>query len=266
MGGCKKTHTEPPPLWERVDLSDLESSDSPGSQSLQPLESINLDVYYYEVPVDQVKTLQKVWNPLNKQGIRFKNAMSFQNNGFQFSHAQLDKLSWIIGNLEEVQAQKIGTFALILAEGYDSDLAITPLPGSHTISFLDTKGNTQSAKIGPGQLNLRLRAQKSRNSPYPDEIVAYPMVTVASHKGIEKLKELASRYEVAFMSSSFSVRIRPGDVFLLGPEEFYGDMTTLGGLFFTNPRGRVFAPSRLGGLPTHKQTVRAYVILCTSIQ
>ncbi len=266
MGGCKKNRTEPPPLWEQVNLSDLEVSGGPDSQSFETLACINLDVYYYEVPVDQVKTLQKVWNPLKKQAIRFKNAMSFQNNGFQFSRAPMDKLSWIIGNLEEVQAQKIGTFNMILAEDYDSDLAITRLPGSHTISFLDTKGSTQSAEIGPGQLNLRLRAKKSRNSPTPNEILAYPMVTVASHKGIEKLNELASQYEAAFMCSSFSVRIKPGDVFLLGPEEFYGDMTTLGGIFFTNPRGRVFAPTRVGGLPTQKQTVRVYVILCTSIQ
>ena len=92
------------------------------------------------------------------------------------------------------------------------------------------------------------------------------MVTVPSHKAIEKLDEWASREEAAFWSSSFSARVVPGDVFLLGPEEFFGEITTLGGLFFLNPRGRYFEPARPGNPPVHKPTVRVYVILCTSVQ
>jgi hypothetical protein len=230
------------------------------------LTGINLDIYYYEVPVDQVKSLVPVWNPLSKQAIRFKNALSFQGNGFQFSRTRMDKLSWIIGNLEQAQALKIGTSSMILAEDYDSDLMVTSLAERHTISFLDMKGATQSALVGPGCLNLRLKAEKSQGSPYPDQIVGYPMFTVPSNKGIEKLDQLASQYEAAFLSSSFTVRAVPGDVFLLGPEEFYGDISTLGGLFFLNPSGRVFEPSRVGGTRTTKATVRVFVILCTSIQ
>lgn len=253
-------------MWEKVQLSDLVSSGQPDSSPAQQLTGINLDVYYYEVPVDQVKTLVPVWNPLSKQAIRFKNALSFQGNGFQFSRTRMDKLSWIFGNLEQAEAKKIGTFSMILAEDYDSDLLVTALPGRQTISFLDMKGATKSAVVGPGRLNLRLRAQKSQGSPYPDQVVGYPMVTVPSHKGIEKLEQLASQYEAAFLSSSFTVRMVPGDVFLLGPEEFYGDISSLGGLFFLNPSGRVFEPSRVGGMRTTKPTVRVFVILCTSIQ
>jgi len=266
IAGCKKAEIDPPPLWEQTNLSELKPSGQLENPVLQQIAGINLDIYMYEVPVDQIKTLLPVWNPLSKQGIRFKNAMSFQANGFQFSRARVEKLSWIVGSLEQAQALSMGTHSVILAEDYDSDLLVTALPGRHTISFIDLKGATQSAVVGPGQLNLRLKAQKGRGSPYPNEIVGYPMVTVPSHKGIEKLDHLASQYEAAFLSSSILARVMPGDVFLLGPEEFYGDISTLGGLFFQNPRGRVFEPTRVGGEREAKPTFKVYIILCTSIQ
>ena len=230
------------------------------------MAGINLDIHLYEVPVDEIKTLGPVWNPLSKQGIRFRNALSFQGNGLQLSRARATKLSWIVGSLENAQAVKINVSSIILTEGYTSDLLITPIPGRHTISFLDMKGATQSAAVGPGQLNLRLKAQKTEGSPYPNQILGYPMVTVPAYRSIEKLNELASKSEAAFLSSSFSARIMPGDVLLLGPEEFFGEITTLGGLFFLNPQGRVLKSPRVGSTPAAKPTVRVYVILCTSIQ
>jgi len=265
IAGCRKSTTEPPPLWEETKLSDLTVPGTADSNGLQPLTSINLDIHSYEVPVDQIKTLGPVWNPLSKQGIRFKNALSFQGNGLQFSRTNATKLSWILGSLEEAQAVKMNVSSIILVEDYDSDLMITPIPVRHTISFLDVKGATQSAAVGPGQLNLRFKAQKSEGSPYLNQIMGYPMVTVPSYKAIEKLDQLASQHEAAFLSSSFSALVMPGDVFLLGPEEFFGEITTLGGLFFLNPRGRMFKPSRTGGTPAAKPTIRVYVILCTSI-
>ena len=172
---CKKNTAEPPPLWEETTLSDLEASGSPDSNGLQPIAGVNLDIHCFEIPVDQIKTLGPVWNPLSKQGIRFKNALSFQGNGFQFSRARAEKLSWIQGSLEKAQGRKINVSSIILAEDYDSDLMITSLPGRHMISFLDMKGATQSTSVGPGQLNLRLKAQKALGSPYPNQITGYPL-------------------------------------------------------------------------------------------
>lgn len=263
---CKKNTTEAPPIWEDIKLSDLESPGGPDSNGLQPMAGVNLDVHHFEIPVDQIKTLGPVWNPLSKQGIRFKNALSFQGNGFQFSRTRANKLAWILGSLEKAQGTKMGVSSIILTEDYDSDLMITGLPGRHTISFLDMKGATKSAPVGPGQLNLRLKAQKTEGSPYPNQITGYPMVTVPSHKGIKKLDQLASQYEAAFLSSSFSASVMPGDAFLLGPEEFFGEITTLGGLFFLNPQGRFFDAPRAGAPRIAKPTLRVYVILCTSIQ
>ncbi|NQV32717.1 MAG: hypothetical protein HQ515_08490 [Phycisphaeraceae bacterium] len=263
---CKKNATEPPPMWQDVKLSDLEPPGDPDSNGLQPIAGVNLDIHCFELPVDQIKTLGPVWNPLTKQGIRFKNALSFQGNGLQLSRTKINKLSWILGSLEKAQAIKITISSIILAEDYDSDFMITALPRSHTISFLDMKGDTQSASVGPGQLNLRLKAQKTKGSPYPNRITGYPMVTVPSHKGIKKLDQLSRQYEAAFLSSSFSASVLPGDVFLLGPEEFFGEITTLGGLFFFNPQGRFFDSPRAGAPPVAKPTVRVYMILCTRIQ
>jgi hypothetical protein len=266
IAGCKKSNTEPPPLWDEVKLSDLDAQGGPQNNGLQPIPGINLDVHHFELPVDQIKTLLPVWNPLSKQGIRFRNALSFQGNGFQFSRTRVEKLSWVLRSLEKAQAVKISASSIMLTEAYDSDSLITQIPGHHTISFLDVKGATQSAVVGPGQLNLRLKAKKTKGSPYPNQIVGYPMVTVPSYGGIKKLDQLASQYEAAFLSSSFSASVVPGDVFLLGPEEFFGEITSLGGLFFLNPRGRVFRSPRPGSTPTAKPTLRVYVILCTSIQ
>ena len=267
VASCKKntTEAEASPIWEDIKLSDLESPGGPDSNGLQPMEGINLDVHHFEIPVDQIKTLGPVWNPLSKKSVRFKNALSFQGNGFQFSRSRANKLAWILGSLEKAQATKISVSSIILTEDYDSDLMITVLPGRHTISFLDMKGSTQSAAVGPGQLNLRLKAQKTEGSPYPNQITGYPMVTVPSHKGIKKLDQLASQYEAAFLSSSFSASVMPGDAFLLGPEEFYGEITSLGGLFFLNPQGRFFDAPQAGSRIA-KPTLRVYVILCTSIQ
>ncbi len=264
--GCKKNSTESAPLWDEIKLKDLEAQGGSERSGLRPIPGINLNVHHFELPVDQIKTLLPVWNPLSKKRIRFRNALSFQGNGFQLSRTTADKLPWVLGNLEKAQGVKIGVSSIILTEAYDSDFLIAPIPGRHTISFLDVKGGTQSAAVGPGQLNLRLKAQKVGGSPYPNQIMGHPMVTVPSFKTIQKLDQLASQHEAAFLSSSFSARVMPGDVFLLGPEEFFGEITSLGGLFFLNPQGRVFRSSRAGHSPTATPTVRVYVILCVSIQ
>jgi hypothetical protein len=264
--GCKKNTTESPPLWDEVKLSDLEAVGGPDSNGIQPIPGINLDVHHFELPVDQIKTLQRVWKPLSKQGIRFRNALSFQGNGLQFSRSRADKLSWIVGSLEEARAIKIGVSSIILTEEHHSDLLITLIPRRHTISFLNMEGAAQSATVGPGRLNLRLKAQRVGGSPYPNQIMGHPMVTVPSFNAIDKLDQLGNQSEAAFISSSFSARVMPGDVFLLGPEEFFGEITTLGGLFFLNQQGRFFNSQRPGGSRTAKPTVRVYMILCTDIQ
>ncbi|MCP4453193.1 MAG: hypothetical protein GY809_17160 [Planctomycetes bacterium] len=264
--GCQKNATESPAPWGEVKLSDLEAQGGADSKRIEAIRGINLDVHHFELPVDQVKTLGPVWKPLSKKGIRFRNALSFQGNGLQFSRSRADRLAWIFGSLEEAQAIKIGVSSIILTEEHDSDLLITPIPRRHTISFLDMKGATQSAVVGPGQLNLRLKAQKVGGSPFSNQIMGHPMVTVPTFSTIEKLDQLNDQYEAAFISSSFSARVMPGDVFLLGPEEFFGEITTLGGLFFLNPQGRIFDSPRPGGSRKAKPTVRVYVILCTNIR
>lgn len=263
--GCQKQRTDTP-FWDDVKLSDLKDPTTPPDLGVaSPIPGINLEVYCYEVPVDELKTLQPVWNPLSKQRIRFKNALSFQGNGFQFSRTKLDKLTWISGNLEQAKAVKLNMISLILTEDYHTDLVVTPLPSRRPVSFLNLKGDTESTTIGPGDLNLRFHAEKGAGSPYANQILVYPMATVPTYKGIEKFEELANQLSAAFMSTSLTAPVSPGDVFLLGPDEFYGDISTLGGLFFLNPGGRTFTDPE-NGERSMKRTVRVYVILCTSVQ
>ena len=263
--GCKSSKSEPP-FWEQIKLKDLAPPPSDSSVLAQRLRGMTIDIYQYEVPLDKFNQINALWNPLNQQALRFKNQSSFTGNGFRIGRGSLQQWDWIIGMLDRAQAQKVQVISMLLTEEYDQDVMIRPIPGRQAVSFLDPENKSQSLVIGAGYLTFHVKAEKPPSSPYPTHITGYPLFSVPTTTSIEPLARRANDRQIAFQGTAFTARMMPGEILVLGPDEFYGDESTLGGLFFRNPAGRRFGPSEEYLTPEIKPTVRVFVIMCTQVQ
>jgi hypothetical protein len=109
-----------------------------------------------------------------------------------------------------------------------------------TVFYTALDGSKQAAKVGPGMIALRIKADKLPGRRGVCEVVAYPVFTVPTKSAIRELESQMKRREFRFTSAAFGLKMSPGDFVYLGPKQFVSDQTDLGGLFFSNLRGSLF--------------------------
>jgi len=262
LPGCPRQGKEPP-IWDQVKIGEL----APKADGLEPaaLNTTNFDVYIFQVQQERVKQLRGLWDALNAKSIRFRSHEAFRSCAFRVAKGSAGQWDWIVGSLNEVGANKGATVSMWLSGDEENDIVISPLGQAQTVSFVDKDRLTRQVTVGPGRLVLRIRTEGAVAAPQARQLTAYPVFTVPAGGPIPELVALAKTREVAFLMAAFSTPVRQGDILVLGPEDYYGDSSTLGGLFFANPQGRPAVDAR-GRYPVRlRSTVRVYVIVCTRL-
>ncbi len=262
--GCRSQPKEPP-IWEKVKIGDLASTEKPDASSAKRTPTVNLEITLYEIPASNLALLHELWKPLTKKGLRFKNHHAFQSNGYRIARGQFQSLGWIATQLQQANAQKIQNVSLLLNDGQENDLPIKPVPATQRLTFTAMNGSAQTITLNPGILSLRFHVDRNPANPFVTEMAAYPFLKIPTSEAVKSLTRKIKDRQISFMCAAFSTHLTPGDVMVLGPQDYYGDNSTLGGLFFGNPSGRLFTPLSRKERPKREPSVKILVILCTNV-
>lgn len=262
LAGCAEPEPERP-IWEKVKIGDLAPYDVGKTPQAQLLKMTKLDVYIFEIPAENIGELDKIRKKLFIRPLQLKDYEAFNANSFMVRFGQVDMWKqandWLIG----AEGRNIAIVSLLLADGQAQTIAIAGLDRPQTIFYTASNGSREGANVGPGVFGLRIKAEKIPGSRGVCDLVAYPVFTPLMESTIPQLDALGKLREFPFTSAAFGLKMSPGDFVFLAPKEYVGDLTALGGLFFSNPRGGLFFSKTKA--PEYKSAVRIFLLVCTGI-
>ena len=262
--GCDAPPVEPgAPIWEQTKISDLGPKSPDPNRVAKFLGTIHFDVYATDLPADNIRKLDSVWEVLSAKPIRTNSYTAFAENGFRVRFGRLQKWKDVQKLLAQAGGQGAGTTSLVLSDTEPADVPIANVPGSRPISFTATDLSTQIANVSPGVLVLRLRAEPVPEARGVRKIIAYPTHMLPMSTTIPELQAATRQREFYFGSAAFAVQMSPGDLVVLAPNAFTGERDTLGGLFFNKPMGAIFLDPERRRPPRRMATVRVFTLICT---
>jgi hypothetical protein len=263
LTGCKEPEQKEP-LRENVKIGDLAPAHS-GQSAPGGLKTINFNIHVFEIPAENINRLSDFWQTLRTQPLRFNSFKAFRDNSFLIGFGQMKVWGRINDELIAAGGQKITTISLMLEDNQPDDLTITELSTPRNISFIASDGSDQRANIGPGNLVLRIKAEKIPESRDGCKLTVYPVFTVPLGSPIEELNARLKAREFAFSSAAFSLNMGIGDFVVLGPERYLNVPSTLDGLLFSKPEGSLFPAISEGGAHQIKPAVRILIFFYSRI-
>jgi hypothetical protein len=260
--GCTKPEQEVP-LWETIKIGDLAPQDGGKTQKVELLKMTRLDVHIFEIPADNISEIDKIRKKLFIRPLQLTNYEAFTTNSFLVRFGQVDLWrqtnDWLLG----AEGRNIVKVSLMLADGEAQTITITGLDRPQPIYYTATDGLRKGANVGPGIFGLRVNADKIPGSRGVCNLVAYPVFSPPMQGAIPQLKVVEKSREFPFTCAAFGLKMSPGDFVFLAPKEYISDLTALGGLFFSNPRGGLFFSKTKS--PEYKPAVRIFLLVCTGI-
>jgi hypothetical protein len=262
LSGCAKSEQEAP-IWEQVKIGDLAPRDGGKTQQTELLKMTRLDVHIFEIPADNIDEIDKIRKKLFIRPLQLRDYEAFNANSFLVRFGQVDLWrqtnDWLLG----AEGRNIVKVSLMLADGEAQTITITGLDRPQPIYYTATDGSVKGANVGPGIFGLRVNSDKIPGSRGVCNLVAYPVFSPQIQGAIQQLKTVGNLREFSFTSAAFGLKMSPGDFVFLAPKEYISDQTTLGGLFFSNPRGGLFFSKAKE--PEYKPAVRIFLLICTGI-
>jgi hypothetical protein len=262
LAGCK-TKPKEQQIWEQVKIGDLAPRDKLSAPQFH--STVVIDVQILDLPADRVDRLDDIWPVLSATPIKLSSYNAFTENSFRMRHGRTDAWSQVRSLLAEAGAQKAGTVSLIVPANDFTDLPVAELSTGREITYVGNNLMKQTAHVGSGVLALRLRAEPIPWARGVHKIIGYPTYTIPVVSAIGPLQAKARENEFYFAPAAFAVQMAPGDLIVIGPDEYTGERQTLGGLFFNRPEGILFFNPAKRTPPEIKPGVRIYVLICSAI-
>ena len=262
--GCNEPKEEAA-LWDQVKIDELApqgGNDAPGTRIIK---TINLDVHVFEVPAENVDKLDKIRKRFYIRPLRLVDYQAFNANSFVVRFGKAEMWNELREMLVAADGQRAGKVSLLLADEQAQTIAVAASERSGTISFAGKGGSRQAANVGTGSLGLRIKAAKIPGSRGVCDVVAYPVFSPPAQSPIPELQTRVKQREFAFTAAAFALDMTPGDFVYLGPRQLVSDLTELGGLFFSNPKGSLFLNEASRRPPELKPSVRVFLLVCTRI-
>lgn len=260
--GCAEPEPEMP-IWEKAKIGDLAPYEASTDQKVELLKMTRLDVHIFEIPADNIDEIDKIRKRLFVRPLQLKDYEAFSVNSFLVRFGQVDLWrqtnDWLLG----AEGRNIVKVSLMLADGQAQTITITGLDRPQPIYYTAADGSIQGANVGPGIFGIRIKAEKVPGSRGVCDLVAYPVFSPPMQGAIPQLKAIGKSREFPFTCAAFGLKMTPGDFVFLAPKEYVSDQTTLGGLFFSNPRGGLFFSKTKS--PEYKPSIRIFLLVCTGI-
>jgi hypothetical protein len=262
LSGCPKPEEETP-IWEKVKIGDLAPYEGTKAATPQTLKAVNLDVYIFEVPAANINKLDKIRKMFFIRPLRLKSYPSFDADSFQVRFGEGERWREIQDIVLAAGGQRVANVSLMLPDALPETIAVTGLDRPQSVFFTSSDGSRQAANIGPGVLGLRVQAETIPGARGQCSVTAYPVFSPPTSRAVPELNLRAKLREFPFTTAAFGLNMGPGDFVYLGPKEYITDQTTLGGLFFSNPRGSLFFGKTEAA--EFKPGVRVFLLLCTGM-
>lgn len=262
LAGCK-TKPKEQQIWEQVKIGDLAPRDKLAAPQL--FSTVVMDVQIMDLPGDRVDQLDDLWPALSANPIKLSSYNAFMGNSFRMRYGRTDAWPKIQSLLTEAGAQKSATASMVLPANDTSDLAVADLPVAREITYVGNNLMKQTARVEPGVLALRLRAEPVPWARGVNKIIGYPTCTIPMVSAIRPLQDKVRGKEFYFAPAAFAVEMAPGDLVVIGPDRYTAERQTLGGLFFNKPDGTLFFNPAKRTPPEVKPAVRIYILICMAI-
>jgi len=253
------------PIWQQFKIGDLAPSHSGKRPGGQLLKTANFNVYLFEIPAENIIALNDIWRMLYSKPLQFNNYDAFKANSFLVGFGQAQMWSKIIDLLLAADGKGTERVSLLLPDGRANGLPIARLDNEQTVFYISTEGSMEGASIGPGELTLRMKAEKIPGSKGVCQVSILPVFSPPIMGPIPELVYRAKAGEFPFTSAGFGLKMSPGDLVVLGPEKYIDHQITLGSLFFSRPEGSLFFSRTERKPPERKPAVRIFLLLCTAI-
>ncbi len=261
--GCETPSEPEVPIWEQTKIGDLAPQGTP--REAEFLVAARFDVHVFDMPADNVEQLEDLWRLLSARPIRTNSYNAFAQNFFRVRFGRTDLWDRVLAVLRGAGAQKAGTTDLGVASDGPTDVPVVELSRAGTISHATLNLSWEQTPVEPGWLVLRLRTEPIPGARGVRKIIAYPVATPAISSAIPELEAKVRQREVYFAAAAFAAQIGPGDLLVLGPNEYSAERVTLGGLFFNEPRDVLFLDPEGAAPPQRKPAVRIFVLVCVDL-
>jgi hypothetical protein len=254
--GC--ADTQKGPEIKGIKISDL----APTGRRVQPkaLRTTNIEVINYELPAENIASLDGIWQMLNPGSLRYNDSNSFAANGLRAAMGEFATFNKVSEMLKSANAKKLPTTSLLMSDNQPELLHITRIPHKIIISYIDRQGAVKNAEVGPGIVGLQVFARQiisSSMSPRTDRtsssavsirqlasINVVPAILASTDGVAPALVERIRENDLRINSAGISAIMKPGDFVMLCPREYKPDEITAADRFFTksgpNPAIRVF--------------------------
>jgi len=237
LTACRESQKNKP-IWEQVKITDLMPSTGKENAELQQLKTTNFNACVFEVPVENIKTVNGIWQMLTTQPMRFNNYEAFKANLFLAGFGQAQTWNKIAELLVAAAAKKTETNYLLLPEGQPARIAVAKLKSEQTVFYVPIGGRMEGVMAGPGTLVLQTKAEKIAGSRGVCDFTARPVFLSTVRSAVPQPVAREKTGEIVFDSVGFGLKMSPGDFLLLGPEKYVSDRMTLSSLFFTGSERR----------------------------
>lgn len=263
LTGCNGGEEEP--IWKQVKITDLAPINNNNQAEAKRLKTLNFSLYIFEIPSEDIGILEEVWPKLYTHPLRFNDAGAFGGNLFIAGFGQVPMWGIIADLLRSVDGIQAGTVSLLLPDGQSNDVAIAVLGSEQTVFYVSKNVLMKKVKLGPGQISLRIQAEKMPGSRGVCRVSVLPVFSPPRRISIPLLASRDKSGEFPFTSAGFNLSMSIGDFVLIGPDEYDGSQTSLGSLILSKPEGSLFFNELERKAPELKPSVRLFLLVCTGV-
>ncbi|MBN2455447.1 MAG: hypothetical protein JXB29_02750 [Sedimentisphaerales bacterium] len=250
LAGCESNESEKQ-IWEQVKFTDLTLWQEPEQADRKVLTTIDFKLYVFELPADDIAEVVEIWQRLHTSPLEFEDYQSFRENLFLAGFGQGQIWDQIRGILQDAGSRRVQTTSLMLADGLADDITIAAVDREQGFFYI-SKGSGETITLGPGWLNLRVRANKIPDSRGVCNVVVSPVFVPAFRGRDENSPGPTADKIYPFTSLGLRLKMSPGEFVLIGPERDISRKGTVASLFF-----RVSKP---------KPAARIYLFVCYRIE
>ncbi len=159
--GCDNAQKKPD--TEGIKIGDL----APTGKRVQPkaLRTTDIEIISYELSVDNITSMEGIWQMLKPGTLRYNDLDGFAANGLRAAMGNFAAFNKVTEILKTANARKLPTNSLLMSDNQPEIVNITRIPHK-TISFIGWQGVVKDTDVGPGIVGLQvLSRQIIDNSP-----------------------------------------------------------------------------------------------------
>lgn len=224
---------------EGLTLADLQPHQS---QQANSEFRLSISVLTYQLDVDSLDQLSRVYRVLSKRGIDYENKSAFNANGFSVGLGMHQKGGEVARALTEIGAAQTGHARVTIPTETHEAIFSVPVP-PQSMTFPMSHRTRGGVTLGAGQLGWIFSAQKDPTAP---GILAVQVEPAFWEQGLADLRLLSGEVPLQFKTfdvGRFYIKLQPGQFFVLGPAGAILRQQTLSQKLFTGSerdRGQVF--------------------------